>query len=392
MDLQNVLFVVVVVFLITFIPISAHIYVFPDFIVWGSSWSATAFYLVFDMAVLNLWFNYMMAIVTDPGRVPPKWEPAPTSGVMEVKNSTSAPRYCRTCQQFKPPRTHHCSQCDRCVLKMDHHCPWVNNCIGFNNQAYFVRFLFWVDVATGMCVTVLAWRLYDWFTQTYPAWYYSDVVLYQLVITIIDICMAVPVFLTVGALSIYHFYYIVTNCTTIESMEKERKAVVRRMDDGMVGNIENAYDIDWWTNIKSVFGRNPIFWCFPRSLAHPVPAECGDGTVFPINMTHVESWSAPAEPKRHHGRHVRRGSEGYEIDMGTTYYAEQAADPYAGWHHQVDVDGGVGTQYQTAATMNGYSPAAMDDYEDHIPLAEVRSGMRKRSASRGRGLPDKKDM
>lgn len=31
-------------------------------------------------------------------------------------------RFCRKCQTFKPPRTHHCSACNRCIMKMDHHC------------------------------------------------------------------------------------------------------------------------------------------------------------------------------------------------------------------------------------------------------------------------------
>ena len=34
-------------------------------------------------------------------------------------------RHCKTCQIYKPDRTHHCKVCGHCVLRMDHHCPWV---------------------------------------------------------------------------------------------------------------------------------------------------------------------------------------------------------------------------------------------------------------------------
>ncbi|XP_042315971.1 palmitoyltransferase ZDHHC6 isoform X3 [Sceloporus undulatus] len=50
-------------------------------------------------------------------------------------------QYCKICQSYKAPRSHHCRKCNRCVMKMDHHCPWINNCCGFQNHASFTLFL-----------------------------------------------------------------------------------------------------------------------------------------------------------------------------------------------------------------------------------------------------------
>lgn len=78
---------------------------------------------------------------------------------IEVKKSTHTPRYCKTCNGYKPPRTHHCSSCNRCVLKMDHHCPYINNCVGFSNYCHFIRFLVYVNISTIYLLVLLCCRL-----------------------------------------------------------------------------------------------------------------------------------------------------------------------------------------------------------------------------------------
>ena len=48
---------------------------------------------------------------------------------------------CKTCHFLKPARSKHCSMCKRCIAKLDHHCIFINNCVGYGNQHYFLLLL-----------------------------------------------------------------------------------------------------------------------------------------------------------------------------------------------------------------------------------------------------------
>jgi palmitoyltransferase len=91
-----------------------------------------------------IFWNYYLCVTTPPGSVPPGWvrvdvpfasrrdscsetlealhpsglqtpDPA-TQQAFEVKRVNHGPRFCKSCEHYKPPRAHHCRQCKGCVV------------------------------------------------------------------------------------------------------------------------------------------------------------------------------------------------------------------------------------------------------------------------------------
>ena len=71
----------------------------------------------------GIFFNYVMALTTDPSLPPTGSQPDCEVGgaVSSAAVSSSENRFCKPCNGPKPSRTHHCSACKRCIPKMDHH-------------------------------------------------------------------------------------------------------------------------------------------------------------------------------------------------------------------------------------------------------------------------------
>ncbi|GBE77566.1 zf-DHHC-domain-containing protein [Sparassis latifolia] len=252
------LFVGFTLCLICFIAYSAQI-----FIIWpwyGHELSIELLVLLvpFNLLVGMLLWNYYLCVVTDPGRVPPAWQPDLQDGDgYEVKKNTRGPRYCRTCESYKPPRAHHCKQCKRCILRMDHHCPWVNNCIGHFNYGHFLRFLFYVDIACSYHAAMVTRRVYVASVGNYFD-YLSGT---ELIFIILNYVTCLPVLLAVGGFSLYHLYSLLGNSTTIEGWEKDKAATLVR--HGKIREIKFPYNLGMRLNVESVLGANPLLWCWP---------------------------------------------------------------------------------------------------------------------------------
>lgn len=95
--------------------------------------------ILFTFVVFQIQINYFFACIKGPGFVPKNWRP-------NDKNHEQFLQYCKQCQAFKAPRSHHCRRLERCCLKMDHYCPWIGTTVGLYNQANFYRFLFFVPI------------------------------------------------------------------------------------------------------------------------------------------------------------------------------------------------------------------------------------------------------
>ncbi|XP_064640191.1 palmitoyltransferase ZDHHC3-like [Lineus longissimus] len=122
-------------FVVTFVMLIPTHYLHPVY----SSVNAVIFQFFTVMAVMS----HLKAMFSDPGAVPRG--NATRENIMRMGFKEGQVVYkCPKCCSIKPARAHHCSVCRRCIRKMDHHCPWVNNCVGENNQKFFVLFTLYI--------------------------------------------------------------------------------------------------------------------------------------------------------------------------------------------------------------------------------------------------------
>ncbi|KAI8147287.1 DHHC palmitoyltransferase-domain-containing protein [Fennellomyces sp. T-0311] len=205
-------------------------------------------------------------------------EPTETTSllpVVSISKNDGLPRYCETCQCYKPDRTHHCKECNTCILKMDHHCPWISGCVGHKNYKFFFLFVLYCAVyavwvlATSIPTVVEALTKQD--SPLDPQW-------------IVLLVLAFVFGMTLVGFAAVHGYYIIENKTTIEHISQRPNEV--RIDFDTSGyNYEivtthaddNLWNLGHSRNWRSVMGKSPWSWFLP------IYGGLGDGSIFPYN-------------------------------------------------------------------------------------------------------------
>ncbi|KAH8382166.1 hypothetical protein KR009_002110 [Drosophila setifemur] len=233
----------------------------------NESFAAFAHQAVFLLLSTLATFNYVMATLTGPGLMPKRWQP-------KRLKDTEFLQYCKKCEGYKAPRSHHCRKCDRCVKKMDHHCPWINHCVGWANHAYFTYFLLFSILGSLHGTVVLCcsfWRgIYRYYYLTHGMAHLASVqfTLASIIMCILGMGLAIGVVIGLSMLLYIQMKTIVGNQTGIEIWIVE-KAIYRRYrntesDDEFL----YPYDLGWRQNLRQVFNDE----CQKR----------GDGIEWPV--------------------------------------------------------------------------------------------------------------
>jgi len=219
---------------------------------------------MFGLMVLS----FLQVVRTDPGQIPASWVVQPGDADLEAaesgsllnrkktteRKSTGGRRICRKSRPnvYKPDRAHFCRISERCVLRMDHFCPWINNCVGFYNQKYFVLFVAYNCFMTWFMLVFMANDFgkimaklddlsFDLADRNF------QIVLAMLLLSLL--CLGLTGFF------LFHCYLVACNYTTIEFLEKR----TLNPDPTHV----NRYHVGIFRNIQAVMGKNPLEWPFP---------------------------------------------------------------------------------------------------------------------------------
>ncbi|VDP07510.1 unnamed protein product [Soboliphyme baturini] len=204
--------------------------------------NATLFHLLLVLA----YASHIKTMLTDPGAIPKGNATVKNLQLLKLKQGQVVYQ-CAKCFSIKPDRAHHCSVCQRCIRKMDHHCPWVNNCVGENNQKFFVLFTLYI---AAISLQAIAWAVWKFMHCINREWQNCS----SFSPPVTTILLAVLLFEAV----LFAIFTMVMLCTQIFAICNDETAVEQLKQ-------ERRYQKkDRWKSMQTVFGgRFSLRWFNP---------------------------------------------------------------------------------------------------------------------------------
>ncbi|KAM4705800.1 palmitoyltransferase ZDHHC3 isoform 2-T6 [Rhinophrynus dorsalis] len=215
--------------------------------------------ILFNLLAFMALASHLRAMITDPGAVPKGNATKEFIESLQLKPGQVVYK-CPKCCSIKPDRAHHCSVCKRCIRKMDHHCPWVNNCVGENNQKFFVLFTMYIALISLHALIMVGFHFLYCFEEDWTKC--SSFSPPTTVILLILLCFEGLLFLIFTAVMFgTQVHSICTDETGIERLKKENPTWEKASS---------------WEGLKQAFGGSfspSWFSPFSRTLYQEVPSD-----------------------------------------------------------------------------------------------------------------------
>ncbi|KAK0615409.1 Palmitoyltransferase pfa5 [Lasiodiplodia hormozganensis] len=197
------------------------------------------------------------------------------------------PLWCDKCSNWKPDRTHHCSDLGRCVRRMDHFCPWVGGIVSETTMKFFIQFTFYATFLGIFIIVTDAILLARDKHQRHPVDSHMAVLLgFTGLFTLFAVgifgntfFMTLRNFTTVEALNrggaTYHLSVLITPswCNRRNDEQYPFRTTTYPGAPGALYAIlmtrpgDNPWDVGKLQNLKSVMGESIVDWFLPLKLS-----------------------------------------------------------------------------------------------------------------------------
>jgi len=255
--------------------------------------------------------SYYKASVTSPGAVPKDWNPKSYKySSLEYSGTTAMEtKFCKNCNAWKPPRSHHCKTCNICVKKMDHHCVYINNCVGYHNHKMFFLFLVYAEVAIGYLLLLVILRSKMLLIQAFNKQKEFFNPMDAIIVSLLGM-LYLALLLSIGMLFWWQIWLISQNKTSIEHFQARKKKREAEKQGIKKIAVDHPYHLGFISNLKATLGNNIWMWPFPTVLP-------GSGLEFPVSKQYEDDCKNQQLMLQEEGSYEEGTFEGETNEEGT---------------------------------------------------------------------------